>query len=727
MSTRNRTQIMGYWINEPSILDHERLRVGMKNLARDGYGIVRLMLRNTNYTHRSPIFIEAVRVAVEAGHAVGIKVAIDTEPHREVGRDMGAEFPEATAVHLVPVKTRIVNGTFLLRAYAPGTNAHAALWDGVESAFVRTKDGVKKVDSFPFTLDWETSSYDNDRCLEQNYEFGRPMQGRRAVKLSGRLDYPEGTELIAYLRIKDIRLVDFWAEGFHRYYESLMECYRGIPLDGFGWDEPAEGCDWSSYRYGAGTAAAFEKMKGYRLADKLYLLDEPGMTPESVRVRLDYYEVINEGVAIAQEKAIAKAREVFGSDLLLGTHHTWQGEGGINDYRCGAVDYFRLNDNMDAGYTDCCWWDMDSVAYAYQLGSSLGRLTPSGEIECNTWHSKPTNAQVLYNARLMTLMDITWFNIWYGDDADTALYPNHYTWAQTVESTRIHHKYQTRLQGALPVVDVAIWHGWEGIMAMNSPEYTGAQKTCCMNTSRLFLERNVPFDFVDSRLIEKGSVADGVLSTDLGKYKVLVMPYAAVLPRGVWERCLEFARAGGKLIFTATPVEMDADGKSLSGDFAKLVEMPVLPLANYVAAVDQTCALSPGRPPRLDVVYPLRGDATRVQTSVEGEPHAMLNPAGNVLYMTDADPRVRLLDQVERWTSPEVKCFSESIQWRLYRKGNESILICIARKDQSMNGVVRFAGNEIEIKCGTLAFITERGGKVEVQGEDVDVSVRRLG
>jgi hypothetical protein len=25
------------------------------------------------------------------------------------------------------------------------------------------------------------------------------------------------------------------------------------------------------------------------------------------------------------------------------------------DYRAGAVAYFRLNNNMDAGYTDCCW------------------------------------------------------------------------------------------------------------------------------------------------------------------------------------------------------------------------------------------------------------------------------------------------------------------------------------------------------------------------------------
>ena len=45
---------------------------------------------------------------------------------------------------------------------------------------------------------------------------------------------------------------------------------------------------------------------------------------------------------------------------------------------------------MDEGYTDCSQWDQGSVAYAYTLTSSLGRLTPSGEAEVNTWHYKPS-------------------------------------------------------------------------------------------------------------------------------------------------------------------------------------------------------------------------------------------------------------------------------------------------------------------------------------------------
>ena len=122
----------------------------------------------------------------------------------------------------------------------------------------------------------------------------------------------------------------------------LLEAYRDIPLDGVGWDEPAVDGNWQTYRYGDAFAAAFERLNGYRLRDKLNLLDAPGAAPESVKVRLDYYRTLNEGLAQAQANLITKARKIFGPELICGTHHTWQGEGGINDYRAGAVDYFRL-------------------------------------------------------------------------------------------------------------------------------------------------------------------------------------------------------------------------------------------------------------------------------------------------------------------------------------------------------------------------------------------------
>jgi hypothetical protein len=109
-----------------------------------------------------------------------------------------------------------------------------------------------------------------------------------------------------------------------------------------------------------------------------------------------------------------------------------------------------------------------------------------------------------------------------------------------------------------------------------------------------------------------------------------------------------------------------------------------------------------------------------VLISVEQESHGIRNVKGNVIYLSDLDPRHRLLAVIEPWLSPEVTCYSDSIQWRLYREGDYSILVCIARQDSQMRGLIRWAGHEIEFKGGTSAFVENRAGELKVRGEGLD-------
>lgn len=716
---------MGYWLNESAILNPNRVREAMYDLAKSGFGIVRIMLRNTNFTHRSPRVVAAVSVAVKAAHEQGMRVALDCEPHAApVAGDMGREFPEAMGSYLYRAQASIVNGTFKLRINSPVAEAQMPVFSGIEAAFLKIEDRLTRLEPFPYDLRWEVEMHKDGFCrAEQDYLPGI-INGRRHCMVSGHLDAPGGSELIAYLKISDSLLVDFWSDGFRRYFESLLECYRDIPLDGFGWDEPAVAGEWDCYRYGTAFAEAFERINGYQLADRLWLLDECGMNANSARVRLDYYQTLNEGVFQAQNHFITKACELFGNDLLLGTHHTWRGEGSNHDYRAGAVDYFRLNDNMDAGYTDCCWWDMGSVYYAYVLASSLGRLTSSGEAECNTWHWKPTNTQAQYHARLMSLMDVTWFNIWYGDNADTCQYPAHYTWAKTLTSMRQHRADQLLIGAARPVVEIAIWHGWEGVCALNRADVASAHKAFYINTSEALCERNIPFDFIDSRLLENSAVEGDELVTALGRYRIVVLPYAMILSRAAWGKCVAFASAGGKLTFIGPVPEMDATGVPLRNEFSELLEMPPLSLADYLTGIDAACTLPKDRPPTIDMTYPLAGDAKRIIISDEEEPHAIRSPQGNVIYMTDLDPRERLVRCLETLISPEVCCLSDSIQWRLYRDAERSVLVCIARKDRQMSGLVCFGGHQIEIKRGTVAVIEFIGCEFKVHGTDVEWDIR---
>jgi hypothetical protein len=721
-SRRAKEQSMGIWLSEPVVLHPEKLEAAVRDLAERGFGIVRLMLRNTSFTHRSPQVVSAVGQMVKVAHELNVKVVLDCEPHATpVGHDMACEFPDALGYRLVRASAKVVDGHYRVHVPSPGTMGERADFLGVEAAFFQVGKEMRRLSDLDYNLRQVAEPYeDGYTTIEHNYTEGRPGNPtRRVTHLSGRLEPGTSGELVIYLRFFDSRRTDVWSDGFRKYFESLIECYREIPLDGIGWDEPAIGGAWNNYISGDAFTQAFKERCGYELQDRLYLLDEPGTRPESLQVRLDYYETLNEGLVAAQKHLFEKTAEVFGDDYIGGTHHTWQGEGNIPDCRAGAVDYFRLNDNMDAGYTDCWWWDAKSVCYAYTLGSSLGRLTPTGEAEINTWDAKPTNSKTEYHVRLMSLMNVLWFNIWYGEASDTCLYPADYTWETAVREMQRHRKAQQLLAGAKPVVKVAMLHGWETVCGINRPDIAGAHKAFTLNQSTLWMNRSEAFDWIDTRLLAGAQVEGTSLLTDLGTYEILVLPFASILPRQAWEMCLEFAKAGGKIVFTGTPPAWDTEGGDLSIAFAELMEMPHLSLERYLSGVDAVCKLPAGRPQNLDIAYPLSGDPERLLTSIENEVHGIRNPNGNVIYLTDLEPGARLLEHLEPWLPREVVCYSETIMWRLYRDGGRDCLALIARQDRKLSGIVKWGEITLELTSGLVAMVELCHGELKVHGEDV--------
>ncbi|MGE9291543.1 MAG: hypothetical protein ACQKBT_11165 [Puniceicoccales bacterium] len=720
---RNFEQSMGVTLNDRMIRHPESLKEVARDLVNSGFEVLRPFLRLTSFNYGDPEVVRAVRVLTEAAHALGAKVVIDCEPHLKAALEMGRMFEGAQATRLVRSVTKLVEGRFLLHCENPKTNGVKSDFLDVEAAWVRTADGrYHAVDLSACQVDGEGEIYRNGYAFRQHfYTEGKAADRRMHTHLSGQLaNFIEG-ELVVYARFTERTCVDFWSEGCRRYYDHILELHRDSNLDGVGWDEPAVEGDWGTYLYGDAFARAFESVKGYSLRDQLYLLDEGGCDPEAIRVRLDYYEVLNEGVFHAQQNLIRKARELFGDDLIFGSHHTWQGEGGINDYRCGAVDYFRLNDQMDAGYTDCCWWDPQSVAYAYTLGSSLGRLTPSGEAEVNTWHWKATNAMVDYNARLISLFKISWFNIFYGESSEVTRYPDHYTWDLTVQETKRNRAMLRELKGFDPVTEVGILHGWETVCGVNRPDLASAHKAFCLNQASRLVERSIAFDWVDSRLLADAKVEGDSLRTALGRYRILILPYASILPDLVWTTLRDFAWGGGRLIFVGPPPAFSRSGKSLEAGFAEMLGMPELTLTQYLSGIDAQCQLPDFRTLQIDVSYPLRGAEDRLLVSIEGCPHGIRSEAGNVFYLSDLDPGSLLIDCLEPWLQPEVKCYSDAILWRLYRNGEtgRAKLVLIARRERQLRGIIEYGGERIELAGGTLATIESDDTELRVSGAGV--------
>jgi hypothetical protein len=712
---RSREQSMGYWLNEPAILDPGRIVAAMADLAANGYGIVRVILRQTQFHHRSPEVITAVAAATAAAHRHGMRIVFDCEPHGLVAREIGRVHPEA-------IGQRVWRGEGPIRAGRFRVDLHldafeGVIFDQVVAAAVSDADGVRAVPVPVHDLVWETAmSPDGIADDRQDYVAGRPMRQRRHVRLSGTIAGAGGGTLALYVACKDLGLVDFAAPGVMQWYRELVADYRHIPLDGLCWDEPAVAGDWRTYRSGRAFAEAFAARNGYALASRMHLLDVGGHDPAAVRVRLDYYRTLNETLAVAQADLVAAARAAFGPGCLLGNHHTWQGEGGINDYRAGAVDYFRLNDAMDAGYTDCCWWDMASVAYSYALGSSLGRLTPSGEAECNTWHWKPTNRATRFHARLMSLMDITWFNIWYGDDGDTCAFPRHYAWAETAACMRRHRDWQGFLAGAKPVAEIAVLHDWHGVCGANSAHAANLHKAFCMNFALKALNESMAFDFLDERLLAAAKITDAGLETALGRYRVLVVPGASVVPRAAWTAIAAFARAGGRVVFCGPPPTLDAEGGDLTREFAALFAMPLIGADEYDAWFLATGVPMPGgRPERFDLAMPLEAEAGRLIQSTEGIPHGVRAGAGMAVWFSGYEASSEVIAQCRAWSAPAVACHAGSVLWRMYRKAGKTLVMLVAREDMELSGIIEVGGQSFRLHGGESACIViPEAGPVEV-------------
>ena len=242
------------------------------------------------------------------------------------------------------------------------------------------------------------------------------------------------------------------------------------------------------------------------------------------------------------------------------------------------------------------------------------------------------------------------------------------------------------------------------------------QKAFCLNTSHFLIKRSISADFIDSRLLEESQVEQGRLINALGAYRILVIPYALALPRKAFEMCLEFAKAGGKLVFVGTPVAFDEFGNSLSSDFAKLLQMPEMSAEHYVRGIACTLPES-GRPARLEACRPLASDLPHKLVSIEGEIHGV--KAGNVVFLTDLDPQQRLIDQIADVRDLTVRAHGDNLLWRLYRDESGDSLVIVSADDRPVGGVVFWGELVLEILGGFSGVFTLDASGAPIQEGDI--------
>ena len=129
-----------------------------------------------------------------------------------------------------------------------------------------------------------------------------------------------------------------------------------------------------------------------------------------------------------------------------------------------------------------------------------------------------------------------------------------------------------------------------------------------------------------------------------------------------------------------------------------------------------SCTLPKFRAQRLEVCRQLSSELPNKLESCEGEIHGVR--AGEVIFLTDLDPKNRLIEHIDPVLESPVAAHGGNILWRLYRGAADDALVVVSAADTPIRGILAWEDVWIELDGGSAGvFIRETSGKIHAQGD----------
>ncbi|MCC7264990.1 MAG: hypothetical protein IT369_20935 [Candidatus Latescibacteria bacterium] len=733
---------ISFYFDDHHVSQPERVVQAMRQIAAAGFRTVVGFRRQCVYDLEDPRFIHSVEVGCAEARRLGLDLLLPIQPELGLTGRVVRQHPELAQIQLVRGAARIAGGRFQIRFQQPF--AIFGYWPsfiGVQAAFLREGGAVRRLDGLEYAADFFYDAYGDLHQREVEFMPHRPVNGRVLWELEGHTDL-QG-ELIVYAGFRVWQHADAACPEYDEELARVLDLYRHLPAGGIVWDEPlGQSGEWgASYKAGPGFARLFQQRHGYDLLDRIYLLDEEGDPAATAQVRHDYYATMTEALRGLQQRFNERARACFGPQIGLGTHHTWTGEGTSWDFRAGCFDYFTLTQHMSAGFVDGYWWDPRMVAYTLNLASSLGKAYHQGLAFSNCYNWGTTRREQDFQTRLMALHRVDWFAMNYGDQCEQPnCYPLGRQWQGQVDGASRLAQVSAFLAGAQNRPDTAIWHGWEGIARLNDSSLALYWKAFAINTSHLFQERNLPFDFTSSELLQEGQVRDGRWFTRAGVYRTVAFSYATMLPAALWQMARAFVAAGGRLIFVGPPPACTPAGGDLVHEFAALAGINPLPTDAYLAALHARLGPPGGaqsaaelivyaRPTRIDFSCPLGLPAAEALVDTEGETYGAKARGREVYYLSGLDPQELLAALMQ--PAPVAAAFAIELAeayWRVYEGGARQYLLVMAKSRQEMRGFVQLGADRYYLRgTGMVLLAFEQEVLVAALGEGLQTLSRNGG
>ncbi|MCF6174889.1 MAG: hypothetical protein L3J71_03895 [Victivallaceae bacterium] len=647
------------WVQNPALAEPY-----IKHAAEVGYKAWMCVVRHMNLNIFDESVKKAVAQVVKIVHKYDMKFILDTDPTHWAETMTARDLDSALWV-IIPQKIEVENGCFEIFTPEPKGSRQADIVE-ISGAYELVNGSFRNI------------------LPELKIEWQHAMIGGSGFQLQGRLPNDFNGTIKLYITASDISKIDHGSELLLNMQREILNEYSDIPIDGVAWDEPGKGHgSLTSFRSGKDYLTRFKRTNGYDLKDKLIYLDEFDETPEAIKLRCDYYRTLSDMHYHVQFEHNKLAKELWGDDIILGTHQTWSGL--PTDLAAGVFDHFRLGEVLSEAWTDG-GFDLErkTALFPLMLADSIKKGLGKPNAYYNDWCYRPDPGKYRLMNRLKTLYNINTFTHIYSDFSEGLVNMRTEPMKNCVESdVEMLDSLNKLLGDKQGESQFAVWYGWEGYASLPK-KFARTLYTFFQNTSLLLTNASLFADYVSTELLNSAEVRNGLLCTRGGSYRGLLLPYARVLPDGLWEKLLEWNEQGIKIMFIGPEPLMTNNGKEI--DFVGTTGFKSYGLNAYDKFMSgiEPDAYEPAfidATPEVQVI----GEQGIEQICDRFDRLTALKTKSGIYWMPGLDPREDMLDILNSWYSNSIKVYGKCIS-RIFKKDGEDDFVIILAPLQGSPG-----------------------------------------
>lgn len=556
-----------YSMTERELFEPELSDRSLEDIRDKGFDAIYLEYRNTKCGFENPRFQRGVRLICRKADELGLKVFAHAH-YRQINQTLIEECPEGFSDRIQPCYSQLINGRFTIRTY--NENLH----NRVEKCYLieRKKDNVihSCTDITSLIVPGGIHTEGGGCQMTKGPAFAVTEREILAPEV------PDGEVFVVVRYLYVYSSPDLSNPITRRYHDRMLEPFRDLPVQGFAMDEPHMGFDFfdrNSRVISDSLCGQFQRKYGYDLKDKLIHLWFDVEGEPSGLIRYHYSDLLEEALAaderVFMEKADALMKSKGIPDYFLGIHRTMHEETS-DDLYIGSADYFRHNRYTSSGFTDSVYERDDSMINMLVMARSLAAVSKDKRAYNNSWGFRPTEEQNDYYLSLMAAMNVRWIGHTYHHSVLFGPgYPDTPLWDLIHLHLQEHKEALALLGGAVPVADTAVLYNWSSLTSFPD-HYIHVHRRNLTLLAKTLTNLNRHFQYIGGEILEQAAFEEGVLVTEAGRFKRLIIPWADMMSRTCLNRVLAAAEQGVEILIFGPPANRCTDGTDCSDSFAEL-------------------------------------------------------------------------------------------------------------------------------------------------------------